>query len=180
METILKPCRVPWDVSPSMSGVTLIHSESDTEPECSVIFGGMSMNQVGKVDSRRIEVIFKHGYYTRTGYHNDDDVAVEILNYKVDFYEEKMNDYLSWRTKKWKESGLCPDPSFYVAKQSGWLSTLPSIFQEGFFHYIIDGRDGYVEIIAKGYKWREWLWNSHHRDEAPSKGPVVRSGKGIT
>ena len=52
MKTILTPCRVPWTISPSMSGVTLTHSESDVEPECTVVCGAGRLNVDGLVDTR--------------------------------------------------------------------------------------------------------------------------------
>ena len=75
-------------------------------------------------------------------------------------------------------SAFCPNSGFYVAKTSAWLSNLTPSVHKDFRHYVVDGRDGYVELIADRYSWREWLWVDSHREEAPSCGPEVGSGNG--
>ena len=179
METILMPCRVPWAVSRSTSGVTLIHSESDVDPACTVVFGGGRMNTNGLVDSRRIEIQFVQCYYARSCPH-DDSEGIEAIGYRIEHkYNGGMNEYLNWRTQTWQRTGFCPDSGFYVAKTSEWLSGLPDLFQTDFHHYIVDGRNGYAELVARRFRWREWLWIDSHREDAISRGPVVGSGKGI-
>src|SRR5438477_12849739 len=84
VETVLSPCRVPWAISPSMSGVTLTHSESDVEPECIVLFGGGRLREDGRTDSRRIEITFNLCYYARLGPHSDREGVEEVLGYIID------------------------------------------------------------------------------------------------
>ena len=43
---------------------------------------------------------------------------------------------------------------------------------------MVDGDNGYVELIAKHFKWREWLWSAGHRDDAVKTGPVIAEGQG--
>lgn len=179
MPTILTPCRVPWAISPSTSAITLDHSESDVEPECVVVLGGGRLTDDCHTDSRRIDITFKMCYHARVGPHHDTE-TIEAIGYQIaDSYSGDMNAYLDWRNKKWIETGNCPDSGFYVAQQSDWLPTLPNVFQQGFQHYVVDGRDGYVELIAKQFAWREWMWSNGHRDDAPSDGPVMGSGEGV-
>lgn len=179
VETILAPCSVPWAISPSSSGVTLTHSESDVEPECTVVFGGGHLNEDARVDSRRIEIQFSRCYYARLGYHRDTE-SIKAIGYKIDpTYNGKMEGYLEWRQREWNATGHCPNSGFYVATKSAWLLSLQDSFQTDFRHYVIDGREGYVELIARRFSWREWLWIDSHREKAPSKGPVVGSGKGV-
>jgi hypothetical protein len=178
LKTTLIPCRVPWSVSPSMSGVTLFHSETDVEPECSVVFGGGRLQVNGRTDSRRIEITFKLCFYSRTGPHSDSE-GVEAIGYSVaEGFAGDMRDYLEWRRNKWQKDGVCPTPGFYVARESEWLQSLPEFFQKDFRHYVVDGRDGYVELIAQSFKWREWLWAEGHREDAPKNGPIVGQGAG--
>lgn len=179
METILTACRVPWAISPSTSGVTLTHSESDVEPECTVVCGGGRLNKHCRVDSRRIEIEFSLCYFARLGLHGDSE-TIEAIGYKIDpTYVREIDDYLEWRTREWNATGHCPDSGFYVATKSAWLPSLAAFFQSDFRHYVVDGRDGYVELIARRFKWREWLWTDSHREDAPSKGPMVDSGEGV-
>ncbi len=179
LPTILTPCRVPWLISSSTSGVTLIHSESDTEPECLVILGGGRLTPDGRTDSRRIDITFKMCYHARLGPHADSD-TIESVGYTIDAnYDGNINDYLQWLRHTWTETGLCPASGFYVATKSDWLITLPSFFQQNYRHYVVEGRDGYVELIAGRFAWQEWIWSKGHRDDAPSSGPVVGSGEGV-
>lgn len=179
VSTILTPCRVPWAISPSMSGVTLTHSESDVEPECTVVFGGGRLNADHRIDSRRIEITFKMCYHARLGPHADLE-TIEAIGYLINpAYDGDINDYSERCHRTWFATGNCPDSGFYYAKESAWLATLPTFFQRDFRHYVVDGRDGYVELIAQQFAWREWLWSSGHRDDAPSAGPVVGTGEGV-
>ena len=63
--TILKPCRVPWSISPTVSCLTLRHEEADSAPECSVVFGAGRLRDDDLTDSRRVELVFEECYYSR-------------------------------------------------------------------------------------------------------------------
>jgi hypothetical protein len=67
---------------------------------------------------------------------------------------------------------------FYVAKKSEWLSGLPAMQDAGYHHYVVVGRDGYVELIAERYRWREWPRTTGHREDLAALGAVVESGEG--
>lgn len=168
-----------------MSGVTLIHTETDVAPECTVVFAGGRLTSESRTDSRRIEITFESCYFARVGPH-DDRETIEVLGYEVDRPSELVDvaHYIDRRNRIWRESGNCPDSGFYVARQSDWVSTLPRSFprhlENQIRHYVVDGRDGYVELIARQFSWREWLWTDGQRDDAPSKGPVAGSGEGVT
>jgi len=81
--------------------------------------------------------------------------------------------------RQWRVTGNCPNPGFYVAKQSAWLESMPDFFRRDFRHYVVEGRDGYVELIARNFKWREWLWTEGQRDLVPERSPVVGEGQGV-
>ncbi len=177
METILVPCRVPWAISPTASGVTLIHTETDIAPVCEVVFGAGRLSESNKTDLRRVAITFSHCYYTRTGYH-DDSVGVDSLGYRIDYPEPlpKISDFLDWRNDRWRSEGICPTPGFFFAESSEWLASLPEQFQQDSQHYVIDGRDGYVEVIARGFEWREWIWKDGLRDDVPSTESIEDQG----
>ena len=179
MPTILTPCRVPWMVAPSMGSVTLQHTETDTEPECTVVFGAGRMTGTGKMDLRRVEIEFDMCDRART-------VPLPGGGIKTVYpvepsYEGDMSKYLKWLEREWNATGLCPKSGFYVAKDSEWLASLPDWVREnGGSHYVLAGRDGYVELIAKRFRWREWMWPEGRREDAPAAGPVVGSGEGVS
>lgn len=177
MATILTPCKVPWQISSSSSGITLIHTETDTEPDCKVVLGGGRLKEDGHTDSRRIDITFKRCYFARVGHH-DDTQSIEDIGYIVDApVPDDLKDYSQWRCATWLALGHCPDSGFYVAQSSDWLSTLPEFCQR-FRHYVLDGHDGYVELIAERFAWQEWSWNHGERDDAPANGSMLGSGTG--
>ena len=128
---------MPWVVSPS-SGLELRHTDTDVAPECSVKFIAGRANRDGKLDQRFVEINFTGGAFARVHWH-DDTSGVECLGYKL------------------QESSDHPESMFYCVLDSSWISNLPSQFSNH-VHYILDGRDGCVEIAATGYAWTEWDW----------------------
>ena len=179
METILTPCRVPWSISPTTSGVTLTHSETSVEPECTVVLGAGRLRDDDRTDDRRIEITFRLCYYVRTCPHSDME-DIEDTGYRI-LQDDGLSggDYIAKRHAIWRASGYCPESGFYVATQSQWLESVPEFFQDGFHHYVVYGRDGHVELIARSFRWREWLWPDGHREGAPSKGPIIAEDEGV-
>ena len=163
-----------------MSGVTLTHSESDTEPECQVAFGAGRLTNEGRTDMRLVQIRFTECYFARTGHHSDDSSIADLPGYELSDAATPPDgaDYLDWRHSKWRSDTVCPDSGFYVAEPSAWLRSLPESFQRDSAHYVIDGRDGYVEVVAKAFEWTEWMWTTGHRDDVPSKETAVAQGTG--
>lgn len=185
MTTILKPCSVPWTISPSMGGVTLHHAQDD-EPECSVVFGGSRLTESDTYDQRRIELTFEQVCYARIGPHPDDK-NIEAIGYKIDRMDNGYDGpddnliHYNWSHKYWQSKGICLHSGFYYATESDWLSNLKThdtYLQDNYRHYVIDDRDGYIELLAKSYSWNEWMWTSGHREDAIKTSDVVFSGKG--
>ena len=161
-----------------MSGLTLMLRETDVGPECTLVFGAGRIRNDDRTDSRMVELVFERCYHTRVGHHSDTD-GIEAIGYKIiESFPFDANNYLSLRSQKWRESGVCPDSGFYVAIESSWVAGLPEYCRTGSQHYVVDGRDGYVELIARRFRWREWLWVEGQRESAPSNGPVVGEGEG--
>lgn len=175
MSVVLKPCSVPWSISPSGGGLALTHTQDD-EPECSVVFNGWRPNE--KHDSRiELSFLLPH-YYVRTGFHSDSE-NIEAIGYKIiDGYDgpqdiqQRHDRFMS----QWESEGICPDPGFYYAVESDWLDNLK--LRDGFRHYVIDDRNGYIELIAQSYIWKEWTWTSGHRDDVVDTSEVLNTGKG--
>lgn len=160
-----------------MGAVTLHHTETDTEPKCRIVFGGGRMTPTGSMDLRRIEIEFDMCAHARTMPLDGGGIS---RVYPVEpSYEGDMSKYLKWLEDEWNATGLCPSPGFYVAKQSEWIeSLLGPTGEDADNHYVVVGRDGYVELLAKRFRWREWMWEGGRREDAPRVGPVVGSGEG--
>ena len=162
MTTTLRNCEVPWSISPSSSGVTLIHEETDVEPLCRVVLGAGRLNSDGRTDLRRIEIVFELAYFTRTTPHSDYHGPSEYGFDVVDEYQG--NQHNEWRKQQWLETGICPDSGFYVADSSDWLESVPKFCKREFKHYLLDGRDGHVELLASKYRWAEWMPDENRLD----------------
>lgn len=150
---------------------------------CSVVFGAGRLCADDLIDLRRIEITFKSAYFARCGPH-DDSEGIEAIGYMVDGGEEPYAglpiDYVRWSAQQWRERGHCPESGFYVAKSSDWLDTALGYRKHpAMRHFVIDGRDGYVEVLAESFTWREWMWLDGSRDELTDPSKVVASGGGV-
>ena len=138
-------------VSPS-GGLELQHAETDVGPECRVTFPAGRINADGKLDQRFVEVNFNGGAFVRVHWH-EDTTGVECLGYDLPIPVVDAWPMLD----TWAVGDDCPNASFYRVLRSNWVPTLPSHFSQH-RHYILDGRDGCIEIAAERYTWREWAW----------------------
>jgi hypothetical protein len=151
--------------------------EKDVRPECTVVFGGGRLQDTGLIDDRRIELTFSGCWFARVA-PKDDNEGIDAVGFEVVSPFSAIQDTwerLRQEQQEWQRSGYCPDSGFYVAVTSAWLSDLPE-YQSRFKHYVVSGRDGYVELIAQNYAWREWLWVDSDREEAPNKSEVIGEG----
>jgi hypothetical protein len=44
---------------------------------------------------------------------------------------------------------------------------------------VVDGRNGYAEVLAKKFAWRELLWTWGHRESLSDDYDVVGFGEGV-
>ncbi|HEV2296585.1 MAG TPA: hypothetical protein VGR35_22265 [Tepidisphaeraceae bacterium] len=124
-----------------------------------------------------MEIVFDACYHARLGPH-DDSEGVEVLRYTVDPPAPGGGDYLDWLARRWREVGICPRSGFWVAKRSAWMDVLPDFFRRDFRHFIVDGRDGYVELIARRFAWRARAAAEVEHESDPTRWPVVDQGEG--
>ena len=151
MPAHLKPCCVPWTVSPS-GGVCLQYEETEVAPKCVVTFPASRITLDGSLDSRLVRLDFIGGAFAKTHWH-DDRSGPESLGYGP----VATND-LDWPFREnWTFDDICPRPSIYEVIDSDWIASLPPGFHLH-RHILIDGRDGCVEIAAESYEWTEWIW----------------------
>ncbi|MES1200877.1 MAG: hypothetical protein ABUS57_05455 [Pseudomonadota bacterium] len=177
MNPVITPCRVPWSVSPTMDGLTLTHSNDD-EPRCSIVFGGGRLTESGLTDDRRIEINFASAYFARVSA-KDDNEDIDASGFTVVRMDEGPSDqYLEWRRRRWRQTGFCPESGFYVATESPWL-TSAGFAHLALRHFVLAGRDNYIEVLASGFAWREWMWPSGPRDQYTDPQDVVGSGEGV-
>lgn len=172
---VLVPCKVPWMVSPSMSGLTLIHCEND-EPECKIVFGGGRMTTSG-MDSRRIEVTFHGCESSRFGLLRDEEeLASKGFYLKSDARFVEASEYLAWFKSQWLTCGLCPESGLWIATRSHNDSGSHAEFKS---HYVISGRNGFAELFATSFSWNEWIWESGLRDDVQLSGALAAEGRSV-
>jgi len=153
--TALTPCRVPWSISATGSGLSLAHTETDIAPECSVRLGANWLTGAGSLDSREVEIVFEGCYYARVA-PKSDDFDIEEAGFTI-VKSKGMNSQktVEWPPSEWVQTGICPDSGFYYATESDWMASRPIVFRRDCRHFVLSGRDGYVELIARSFKWRE-------------------------
>lgn len=160
--TFLTPCRVPWSISPTGSGLSLTHTETDIAPKCCVRLGANWLTGAGSLAGREVEIVFDGCYYARVAPKSDasgiEEVGFTIVNRKA----MNSDGTVEWPPSEWVQTGICPDSGFYYATESDWMASRPIAFRRDCRHFVLSGRDGYVELIARSYKWRELSgsWNS--------------------
>src|SRR5262245_65720984 len=115
MTVRMKPCKVPWSVSPSMSGLTLTHVETDVAPECSFVFGGGRMGPNGLTDMRRIALQFVRASHVRAApKHDDEDIEASGFAI-VGGYDAPWKRYPHCEKVNWPDTGICPSSGVHGA-----------------------------------------------------------------
>lgn len=141
------------------------------------------MDDDGLVDDRRIEIKFSCGDFVRIIPKRDGEEAEDIGFDVLERYDGPWQQFLEWRNDVWRRTGLCPYSGFYVATQSTWLSEVQEQrrwpWAKELRHYVLVGRDNYIEVLARGFAWREWIWLGGEREQFTNPDDVVESGQGI-
>jgi hypothetical protein len=164
MSDTFHACTLPWSIWPW--GLTLTHSDSDELPECSVEFGAMIVRPTFPYEELWVRVDFAHAAFASTKPHRDDEDLVDVSAYHI-VPKRRAGGYAGFQRNQaeWLRAGTCPDPSFYFSADSRWLQSerhswaarqRMSRRPEDAVHFLLDGRDGYIEILASGFSWRAW------------------------
>jgi hypothetical protein len=182
-EQRLIPVLVPWKVSPSTPFLRLRVSEADEPTTVTFMANfstpliaqdavevGFHRVQVvgptaesGAVQETEtscwgiVKVVFRRGLWARfTPSHSDREVVKESSYDWSALPAVKLESFGEERRRLdsiWRESGLCPDPRFYVVSGSRWLQETTRA-GSSFKHYMVLGHDAYVEVIAETATWQ--------------------------
>jgi hypothetical protein len=181
----LNPLKVPWSVSPSTPFLRLLATESQPETPTQIVFvayfglrserttrqglGFECAPQVSdphqlatqpgnesKTDSL-VRIQFKDGLYARMSPAFSDGEVVNPRDFDASLipYSNPPNDVGVWLRdfqSLWMKSGNCPDPCAYTVESSRWISDLALT---GFEHFLVQGHDAYIEVLARDWKWEE-------------------------
>jgi hypothetical protein len=113
-----------------------------------------------------VRVDFELAAFASTKPHRDDEDLLEVTGYDI-VPKRRAGGYdgVQRDQAEWLRTGICPDPSFYFSADSRWLQTerlswaarqRTSLRPEDAVHFLLNGRDGYIEILASGFSWRAW------------------------
>lgn len=155
-------------------------------PECSVEFGAMLPRPTRPYEEVWVKVEFELAAFASAKPHRDDEDLADVSGYDIiPRRRDESSGLRGYRDDaEWLRTGLCPDPSFYFSTDSRWLETerrswasrqRTSRPPEDAVHFVLDGRDGYVEIIASGFTWQAWHQGHPFRSEV--SGEPIMSGQ---
>jgi hypothetical protein len=145
--------QVPLPFEQDTWGIQLFHEDTDTGPRCFVVLSTQS-NEV-------VELEFFGATYACARPHRDNEEIGDVTGYTF----PKVNP--------WDSNGSL----IFVSRSSSWISRerenwkyrlrgSPSL--DDLRHFLIDGRDGYVEILASNLNWRLWpSWDAHRKRVDP-------------
>lgn len=183
MADVFDACSLPWSIWPW--GLSLAHSDTDVGPECSVEFGGMFVKPTRPFKELWVRVDFTLAAFVMAKPHRDDEELSDVTGYDIVPRRAPFTLESYERTNsEWLESGVCPDPKFYFSTSSEWLEAVRQRWAarqrtshptDKAVHFLLDGRDGYVEVIAAGFSWRAWPPGRPRLDDVA--GPPVMSGE---
>lgn len=120
--------------------------------------GGVTL----RIDVQDIES-FKNNTYREIEIHFL--IVAELRCISMNFFDVNHENYLIEeqniainRIKYWEENGYYPDPGIYEIINSDVLSNKGSLYDPlnrfKLKHYLINGNDSYIEIIASKYEYK--------------------------
>jgi hypothetical protein len=129
-------------------------------------FGAMVVRPTRPYKQVWVKVDFARAAFAAAKPRRDDENLSDVSGY--DIVPQRRNgryDSYERREIEWLQTGVCPDPGFYYSTSSTWLATERQSWAnrqrsvagpEVAIHFVVNGRDGYVEILASGFSWRAW------------------------
>ena len=158
----------------------------------------------GRREGLWVRVDFELAAFASAKPHRDDEDLVTVSGYDIVPRRMEPGGESSWGLRgalrgvesvlnsweqdqrTWLQTGACPDPGLYFSKDSAWLEAERSSWAarqrtshgpQDAVHFLLDGRDGYVEVMALGFTWRAWHYGSPLLGDV--SGDPVMSGRWI-
>jgi hypothetical protein len=162
MSETFSACTLPWSIWPW--GLSLTHGDTDTLPECSVEFGVQVVQPSPPYEQLWVRVEFDLAAFASAKPHRDDEDLLDVTGYDIVPRSNESATYQEQRDE-WLRTGVCPDPGFYFSTDTKWIKAEQrswatrqrrDLRPQEVVHFLLDGRDGYIEILAAGFTWRAW------------------------
>lgn len=181
----LKPLKVPWQVSPSTPFLRLLAVEPAGQCQTQVVFvanfglraemtvrqetgfpsaiKAVNPNEIPDADGEKskthslVRLDFQGSLWARMSPAFSEREVINPQEFEPSLipYSIPTSDVGSWLRdfqSLWMKTGSCPDPGAYTVESSQWTSGLGLT---DFEHFLIQGHDAYVEVLARGWKWEE-------------------------
>jgi hypothetical protein len=156
----LKPVDVPWMVSPSVSCLMIVVNENKgaiVSFNASILPPGS--NSCEELLNKRVEVHFISGQWVRISPAYSDIYTIPPNHFDRENIDSLITtdvedpDYFIRFRELWTKSGKCPNPNFYKVRNSEWLIG-SGADRFGCEHYVLDGRDMWLEILCRLISWK--------------------------
>jgi hypothetical protein len=189
------------DGTPECSVEFGVHLPLSIPPDAQYPLPGSAQD---RSEGRWVKVDFELAAFASAKPHRDDETLVSVSGYDIvprrrepgGVYPAGLRGALrgvedvleSWEQgeRTWLQTGACPDPGFYFSMDSAWLEAERSSWAarqrnshgpQDAVHFLLVGRDGYVEVLALGFTWRAWHYGSPLLGDV--SGDPVMSGRWI-
>jgi hypothetical protein len=153
------PLALPWMTSTSVSDLHVsVVENGDATVRCDVA-AISDQDPFGELAIRRANVSFRGGQWLRIEPAASDAATVPPDRFDWNglpfrgVKDQNFDGFLREFRTSWIETGNCPDPKVYEIMSSTWLSSSGAI-RFGCKHYLIVGRDLWLEILSLDFKWR--------------------------
>jgi len=180
MKQILKYIELPWQISPSASDLKLQVKETGPDYQsvvlCLVFFNSKEAREASGVTAKSyqlqgkekvfasdregfIQIQFKNPIFSAMEIKASDEVTSDFNIYDDSLLpcsdsKEPINIRLDKYREHWNGTGNSPRPGFYEILNSSLLSDRFKPYKSiGYGHYIIEGSDMYVEVVASAWNW---------------------------
>jgi hypothetical protein len=134
-------------------------------PECSVEFGAVLARPTRPWVELWVRVEFELAAFATAKPHRDNEELADVTGYDIEPRRRDRSADRELEEAEWIRTERCPDPGFYFSTDTTWLARSRHSWAarqrtnrspQDAFHFLLDGRDGYLEILAAGFTWKAW------------------------
>jgi len=149
--------KLPWMLSPSVSDLRVeVIENGDCVISAEVAVLPESAPLTNALDNRRVSLTFAGGQWVRTHpYLGDHVIPPNLFEPPQKPWFDRLSVQRSLRQCRelWVSSGHCPNSRVYQVQNSSWIRE-QNAERYGCQHFVLQGHDIWVELLAKSFRWR--------------------------
>jgi hypothetical protein len=153
----LVPLKLPWMISPSVSDLRVqIVENGDATISAEVAVLPQTDPLANALADSRVLLIFSSGQWVRTepSFGDIEVIPPGMFERTLRFNtSHDFHDQIREFRQDWLSSGICPISNIYSVENSLWIRE-QNAARFGCQHYVIEGHDMWVELIAQSFQWR--------------------------